>query len=136
MMRLALVAAAACAALLAGCATEGAYYGSSYPYYGYGYGYDYYDYGPAYYSAPGYFSFSYGDGGGHRWNGDHDWNHWRGTSRSYHGTSAHTPRSYGVRTAHPRASSRTHVAHGDHVARQPSHLASRTRTGPDREHGG
>lgn len=133
-MRLPLLVAAMGAALLAGCATEGGYYTGSYytaPYYGYGYDYDYYgpgyyyDYGPTYYS-PG-FSFYY-HGGDHHWNGTE--HHWSGTSRSFQGT-------HGV----ARAQSRTHVAHasrpaGHRAARQPSHIASQTRTGPDREHGG
>jgi hypothetical protein len=139
-MRLALLATAACAALLAGCATEGGYYTTySSPYYGYGYGYDYYpdyyyDYGPAYYS-PG-FSFTY-RGGEHHWNGTaHHWSgasssHWSGASRSFHGERGGT-------TAHSRT--RTHVASGgghfERGARHPALVASGTRTGPDREHGG
>ena len=124
-MRLPLLAVAFGAALLGGCATEGYYTG---PYYGSGYGYDYYapdyyyyDYGPAYYT-PG-LSFYYRDGGSHE-------HHFSGSNRSFHGSVHAQPRTS---TGVARTPSRTHVARG---SRQPSRLASRSRTNPEREHGG
>jgi hypothetical protein len=129
-MRLAMIAAVAGAAVLAGCA-EGPYYGA--PAYGYGYGY-----------GPDYFSFYYRSGdGGHRWDG------WHGSSTA--SASSHT----GQRStqAQPRSSSRTavtqprvrsssqvahaspHIEHHAAAARSPKRIASE-RTGPDREHGG
>ena len=137
-MRLSLIAAAISAALLAGCAAEGTYYGDyGSPYYGYDYGPSY---GPTYY-GPDYYSFYYRSGdGGYRSSGGG--RTFRG-STSFQG-SAQTPSRSSSRTiAQPRARSNTHVAQAERrvdrherVARQPSHIASETRTGPDREHGG
>jgi hypothetical protein len=151
-MRVSLIAAAISAALLAGCAAEGTYYGdygSPYygygsPYYGYGYGYGYDygpSYGPTYYYGPDYYSFYYRSGdGGYRWNGSG--RTWQG-SNTFQG-SAQTPSRSASRTvAQPRVRSNTRVAQSERrfdrherAARRPSHVASQTRTGPDREHGG
>ena len=146
---LAVLAGATFAALLAGCA-EGPYYGGpyyssgyDYGYYGPGYysGYSYYDYGPSYYYSPGYLGFSYRSG-----DGDRHWDHSNWSSRSFQQGSVQTqPRTSSRIASKPRVrSSSTSVAHaGRHIethtnaARQPPrHLASQTRTGPDREHGG
>jgi hypothetical protein len=154
---LAAFAATIFAALLAGCA-EAPYYGGTYggtysygysDYYGPGYYYgpDYYAYGPSYYYGPGIgFSYSYrgGDSGRH-WDGDQHWNGSNWSSRSFQQGSVQTqPRTASRTTTQPRVrSNNANLAHaGRHVetqpraARQPTHIASRTRTGPDREHGG
>jgi len=147
-MRLSLIAAAISAALLAGCAAEGTYYGDyGAPSYGYGYGYDSYygpSYGPTYYYGPDYYSFYYRSGdGGSRWNGSG--RTWQGStsSRTFQGSAQTSSRSASRTVAQPRLRSNTHVAEsGRHLqrsqrtARQPSHVASHTRTGPDSEHGG
>jgi hypothetical protein len=153
---LAVLAAAGLAALLAGCA-ESPYYGGTYSYgysdyypgYDYGPGYySYYDYGPGYYYSPGYYygpgfglSYSYRSG-----DGDRHWNGSSWSSRSAQGSGAvqTQPRSTNRIATQPRIrSANPTVAHGDRhlqtrprAARQPSHVASQTRTGPDREHGG
>jgi hypothetical protein len=154
---LALVAATVFAGLLAGCA-EGPYYGGSYynsygyadydsgPSYYYSPGYYYapgyysgYYYGPGYYTSPGYFGFSYRSGDSGRWDGS-NW-----SNRSFQQGSVQTqPRSSTRTVTQPRvrSSSTTVARSGRNVetrpraARQPSHVASHTRTGPDREHGG
>ena len=85
-----LLAVAAGAALLGGCATY------DYPYNGYngynGYGYNGYDYGPgpAYYDAPGYydgpsvgFGVGFSDFGNHEWHGDRGRHDWRGGDRDH-----------------------------------------------------
>ena len=147
---LAALAATMLAALLAGCAAA-PYYGGSYSYGysgysdyygpGYYYGPEAYYYGPGYYYGPAIgFSYSYrgGDSGQH-WNGS-NW-----SNRSFQQGSVQTqPRSSSRIASQPRVrSSQANVAHaGRHVekqsraARQPTHIASHTRTGPDREHGG
>jgi hypothetical protein len=149
---LAALAATIFAALLAGCA-EGPYYGGSY----YSSGYGYYDYGPGYYTygpgyyygpsysyyGPGYFDFYYRSGSGGHWDGGSS------TSRSFQGSVQTQPQSSSRVVTQPRVRSNTSVARaGTHqerhasverqarAERQRSHVASQTRTGPDREHGG
>jgi hypothetical protein len=149
---LAAFAAVSVVALLAGCA-EGPYYGG--PSYSSGYGYDYDYYGPGYYPGyyygpsysyygPGYFDFYYRSGSGGHWDSGSS------TSRSFQGSVQTQPQSSSRVVTQPRVrSSNTNVAHaGRHVERQASverraraerqrsNVASQTRTGPDREHGG
>jgi len=154
---LAASAAAIVAALLAGCVETPYYAGGPYDSYGYSdyygsgyapgyYGPGYYDYGPGYYYGPSVgFSYSYRSGDGHHWDGDH--HHWNGShwsSRSFQQGSMQThPRTSSRVASQPRMRSTSSVAHaGRHfdahprAAQQPSRMASQTRTGPDREHGG
>ena len=125
-MRLSLLASALLAALVAGCATEGPYYGGTYSYgydsgyYGPGYS-TYYDYGPYYYGpsyyGPDYFAFSYRSGDGQHWdhwNGARYWNgtthSWNNGTRSWQQASARTaPRASGTVQTQPRAWSRTYA---------------------------
>lgn len=134
-MRLYLLAPALLAAVVAGCATEGPYYGYGYDsgyasgyyapgYYAPGYyapGYYAYDYGPYYtgpsYYGPDYFAFSYrGDDGHHwdHWNGNRYWNgttqSWNnGTRTSQQGSVRSAPRTSGTAQTQPRASSRAYA---------------------------
>ena len=155
-MRFRLLIAAIFAALLAGCAAEGPYYGGPYSN-SYGYGYDYYGptyygstyYGPTYYE-PGYLAFSYrsGDGCRDHWNGSRTW-HGSTTGSGTWERSAQAPtRSTTRSVTQPRVRSSTTVAHSERrinrearvdraerAVRHPNHVAAQ-RTGPDREHGG
>ena len=126
-MRLYLLAPALLAALVAGCATEGPYYGYGYDsgyasgYYGPGYyapGYYAYDYGPYYngpsYYGPDYFAFSYRGDDGHHWSGNRYWSgtthSWNNGSRTWQQGSVRTaPRTPGTVQTQPRASSRTYA---------------------------
>jgi hypothetical protein len=128
-MRLSLLAPALLAAGVAGCATEGPYYGYGYDYgsgYAPGYyapGYYAYDYGPYYYGpsyygpsyyGPDYFAFSYRSGDGHYWDGSHNWNgtthSWNNGTRTWQQGSVRTaPRTSGTVQTQPRASSRTYA---------------------------
>lgn len=130
-MRFPLFAAAFSAALLAGCATEGPYYG--------GYAYDYGYYGPDYY-GPSYFSFYYRGG-----DGDHQ-RGWSGGTRSWQQGSVQVqPRSPSPSVSQPRIRSGNHQAQGgaraerhERAARQSNRQSSRIaqRPAPEREHGG
>src|SRR5206468_13127473 len=129
-MRFNLFAAAVCTTLLAGCASDGPYYG------GYGYDYDYGYYGPSSYYGPSYHSFYYRHG-----DRDHRHGHWMGPQSWQQGSVQTRPRS--TATSQPSFRSGSNLAHGgrhverhERVARQPDRMASAQRHVPEHNRGG